>query len=423
MKGVLRSLLPLAATCAIVTGCGGSGTGASSASATSGVSAVPAAAQGSPKEAALRAALQQDINLYLKTRAKPEHISAISFSLSRAGDPANLNLTAGTNEWGGRGGNVTPSGLFQVGSITKSFTSVAVLQLVAAGKLSLDDTVGKWLPQYPAWKGITIRRLLNMTSGIETYDNTPSFQTAFAKDPMHFFSTAQLLSFVYPPKGRPANFKPGWYYSNSAYILSQMIVQRAGGVAFDDVLRNQVIAPQHLANTYYDANMYPASIRARTVAGYFASTDPVNDSLNRLYGKDVRDFSVSWTQGAGGIVATPEDVTHWARALFDGPLLSQKQRADMESIVSSADGLPIASTSAKVPHAFGLGVAQTTAPGIGTFWFYQGETMGYRVMYAYFPVTRTVYAVGLNSQPDTKQDQLGPLMVTIYKTLQANNAI
>ena len=421
MKAVLRPAFLLVAACALWSGCAGSGSGASNADAT----AVPVAGASpvSAQDAALRAALQQNINLYLKTRARPEHLSAVSFSLSRPGNPENINLTAGTNEFGGGGGDVTPSGLYQVGSITKSFTSVAILHLAAAGKLGLDDTVGKWLPQYPAWKSITIRRLLNMTSGIPTYDETPAFQSAFAKDPMHFFSAAQLVSFVYPLPGHAAVLKPGYYYSNTAYILAQMIAQRASGVAFDGLIRGRVIAPQHLTDTFYDANVYPPAIRARTVPGYFVTRAPEAAGLNALYGKNVRDFSLSWAQGAGGIVATPEDVTRWARALFEGPLLAPTQRAEMQSIVSFATGKPIAVTSVKDPNGFGLGLAQNTNRDMGTYWYYQGGTMGYRVVYVYFPASRIIYAVGLNSQPDEKQDQLGHLILTIFKTLQMKNAI
>ena len=420
MNRARRTMLPLVAACAIVSGCGSSNSAASSGAASS--AAVPAASAPA-KDAALQTALQQDIDAYLKTRGQAEHISAVSFSLSRAADPENLNLTAGTYEYGGGGGKVTPASLFQIGSITKSFTSVAILHLAAAGKLSLDDTVGKWLPQYPAWKDVTIRRLLDMTSGIETYDNNQRFQRAFAKDPMHFFSAAQLVSFVYPAPGHAPAFEKGWYYSNTAYILSQMIAQRASGIAFDDLVRDQLIAREHLTNSFFEINMYPPTVRSRMVDGYFASHDAINAGLQPLYGKSVRDLSVSWLQGAGGIVGTPDEVTHWVRALFDGPLLARQQRADMERIVSLASGKPVASTSAKDPRGFGLGIAQMTMPGMGTYWFYEGETLGYRVMYVYLPLTRTVYAVGTNSQPDGKQDKLGPLMGTIYKTLQTHNAL
>ena len=138
-------------------------------------------------------------------------------------------------------------------------------------------------------------------------------------------------------------------------------------------------------------------------SGYFFSHDADNAGLAPLLGQDVRDDSVSWMQGAGAIVSTPEDLTHWCRALYSGPILAPKQRAELFTLVSLRTGKPIATTTASEPRGFGLGVAQMTMPQLGTVWFYEGMTLGYRMIHIYFPKQDAVIAFGLNSQPDSNR--------------------
>jgi D-alanyl-D-alanine carboxypeptidase len=142
-----------------------------------------------------------------------------------------------------------------------------------------------------------------------------------------------------------------------------------------------------------------------------------------LVGRDVSRYSVSWMKAAGSIVSTPEDLTRWAHALYSGPMLAAKQRAELLSIVSMKNGKPIETTDLRDPHGFGLGVAQITTPQTGTIWFYKGMTFGYRMLHLYLPRQGAVIAFGLNSQPDPKQDQSLNLALTIYQTLHAAGRI
>ena len=188
--------------------------------------AVPASAA-SPSTAALKVALARDVNQYLATRSKIEHLSAISLSVSLKGSSDYINVTAGRTQYGGGGAPTTPDNIFQIGSNTKAFTSVAILQLEAEGKLNIDQTIGKWLPQYPAWKNVTIRRLLSMTSGIPSYDNTDAMLAAYAKTPKRHFTVPELIAYVYPSDPKAPKPTTGYSYSNTNYLLAELIVEKA----------------------------------------------------------------------------------------------------------------------------------------------------------------------------------------------------
>lgn len=373
----------------------------------------PATAQSS--DAALTLSLRRALAQYIATRAKPEHISAASLSISLKGSEKNINLAAGTTKYPNVGAKVTPADLFEIGSITKSFTSVAILRLETADKLTIEDKLGKWLPQYPEWKDVTIHRLLDMTSPIPGYDSQPSIAKIMGDDPSHGFSPRELVASAYPHNGKPEPVS-GWTYSNTNYILAQMIVEKASGKPYADVVR-ELFDQVGLKNTYYEQNLYPASITDRMVSGYFFSHDPINEPLAPLLGKDVKSDSVSWMQGAGGIVSSMEDVSRWARALYEGPLLADKQRGELMTLVSDKTGEPISGASKERPSAFGLGVGAGFRPVFGAYWYYQGMTLGYRVLYAYFPKNSAVIVVGLNSQPDEKQNHSGALLEQVYGVL------
>jgi D-alanyl-D-alanine carboxypeptidase len=377
---------------------------------------VPAAAATS--DATVRASLQRDLNQYLAARSKIEHISAISLSISLRGQPENINVTVGQTRYGG-GTPAAPDQLWQVGSNTKAFTSATILQLEAEGKLTIDQTVGRWLPQYPAWKDVTIRRLLDMTSGIPGYNKVPAWLTDYAKNPRRNFTSPALIAYVYP-KNNPNAPPPttGYDYSNTNYLLAELIIERASRRSYASELERRFFQSNiGLNDTYYSGTQYPRDVLDRMVSGYFFSHAGDRFGAAAIFGKDVRDYSVSWMQGAGSIVSTPEDLTRWARALYTGPMLAPKQRAELLSLVSNKTGKPIAKTSPGDPNGFGLGVAQSTVPEIGTVWWYLGETLGYRMFLIYFPRQDAVIAYGLNSSPDKSDGS--KLAITIYKTLRA----
>jgi D-alanyl-D-alanine carboxypeptidase len=388
----------------------------------------------------LKEALRKDLRDYLNSRSTIEHISTLSMTVSFRGG-STINAAVGTTEYGG-GKPVTPNNVFQIGSNTKAFTSVLLLRLEADGVLSIDDTVGKWLPQYPAWSDITIRQLLNMTSRIPTYDNEPAQISEYDNDPYVENTLSQLVAFVYPTVRTSG---PGFGYSNTGYILVQMIIDKAyasmdhhGDVQRDDRSNKEdegngdkdyykkelrkLIDEVGLRDTFYEPYFYPESVTRRLVSGYYVNTDP--PVLTKLLGKDTSGFSLGWTQAAGGMISTPEDLTKWARALFEGNVLQPKQLSELTSLVAIPSGEPIPETSPANPQGFALGLFQLDDPDMGMFWGYQGSTIGYRAAYAYFPSTGLIICVFTNSQVASDESTVTTVLFhSLYDTLKANGKI
>ncbi|HYH26450.1 MAG TPA: serine hydrolase domain-containing protein [Blastococcus sp.] len=359
----------------------------------------------------LTSQLRADLEAYLRERGVAEHVSGAGVSVNLPDRRRTIDVSAGTTTFGGSE-PVRPDSVWQIGSNTKAFTSVLLLQLEAEHRLSIDDTLSTWLPQYPQWGDVTLRRLLNMTSGIATYDDQPAWYADYGADPHTYFSPERLVGYVLDA---PAT--SGYSYSNTNYVLAEMIIERVTGTSYQDQLYRRIIDPLCLRDLHYRPDVYPASVTSREPAGYL-----VNDQfpLPQL-GQDVSRNTLSWARAAGGIVSTTSDMTRWERALYGGRLLPPQQQAELESLVSTTTGQPIGSTSVTDPQGFGLGIAQLTDPQLGTFWFYEGETLGFRALHAYFPDSGLIIAIGLNSATD--DDQSATLMKSVYDTLRANGMI
>jgi D-alanyl-D-alanine carboxypeptidase len=336
-------------------------------------------------------------------------VSAVSLAVAFRGRRPGINLAVGSTRY--RGGRpISLSNLWQIGSNTKAFTAVMVLQLEAEHKLSIYDRLGKWLPQYPAWRRITIKQLLNMTSGIQDVFAQPAFLRAYAAAPNHVFSSKRLVSYVV---GLPR--KPGWVYSNTNYVLAQMIIKRVTHDSYADQLRRRIVIPLGLHNLFFSATRYPRSVSARLPAGYYHISPKAMPDLASLFNKDQSRYPIP-APSSGGIVSSPAAVARWYRALFNGRVLPTKQQRELESLVSEKTGKPIKKTTRADPAGFGLGVSQTTHPALGTVWAYVGSTLGgFRFVLIYLPRSGSSIAIGANSLPE--QDQLPLLLASVYRTL------
>jgi len=373
--------------------------------------------------------VQAALNAWLAARAPIEKVTGIAAYISFGAAGPVIEAFAGKV---GRDPDARPvdqDTLYQMGSTSKSFTVAVILKLEAAGKLSIDDTLGKWLPEYPAWKDVTIRRLLNMTSGIPNYSETEWMSRAWANEPMRAITLKELVDAAYPSATNQLPVSKGYHYSNTNYILAAMIAEKASGKSFTDLVYERVLEPYGLYSTFYEASTYPESVIKRLSHGYFenrACTDyqpECKESWNLpVVGRDVREMSTSWMQSAGGAVSSARDVDRWMRAVFGGKVVPPKQQQEWTELVSTKTGEPIERVSADDPEGFALGLARRILGPLGAQWFYEGESLGYRTIYLWIADQDLMITVQTNTQPPEGTDKLGDAINALYEIVKKPKA-
>ena len=215
-------------------------------------------------DAALTAHLQQILDAYVKDRASIEGLSGAALQVDRGAGKPILAVYAGDNGLSDQK-PIGPDTLFDIGSNTKEFTSALILKLEAAGKLNIEDRIGKWLPQYPAWKDVTIRALLQMTSPIPNYSETVAIGKIEVADLHHQFAGKDLIGFVDPAKGNHFPPAAGWFYSNTNYILAGLIIEAASGMNYEQALTTMILEPLGLHDTFYADGTHPGPAAAGPV--------------------------------------------------------------------------------------------------------------------------------------------------------------
>jgi len=193
----------------------------------------------------------------------------------------------------------------RIGSVTKQFTSTAILMLAEEGKLALDDDITKHLPDYPTkGKKITVEHLLTHTSGIVSYTGKPSFRAILTQD----LAPAALIAVF---KDDPLTFEPGtrYAYNNSGYVLLGAIIEKAGGMPYAKFVEQRIFVPLGMADTAYEGY---ARGKAPPAVGH--STTPTGFRL-------ATPISMTLPYAAGAIVSTVDDLARWDASVTSGKLL------------------------------------------------------------------------------------------------------
>ena len=373
--------------------------------------------------------VQAALDAWLAARAPIEKVTGIAAYISFGATGPAIEAFVGKVSRDPDADPVDQDTLYQMGSTSKSFTVAVILQLEAAGKLSIEDTLGKWLPEYPAWKNVTIRRLLNMTSGIPNYSEVKWISQIWATEPMRALTLKELVDAAYPSATNQLPTRKGYHYSNTNYILAGMIAEKASGKSFRDLVHELVIEPHGLTSTFYEASSYPKPVIKRLAHGYFESKvcaeyqPKCKEAWNApIVGRDVRNYSVSWMQSAGGGIANARDVDRWMRAVFGGKVVPAKQQEEWTQLVSMKTGEPIATLSADDPGGFALGLGYKKLGALGAQWFYEGESLGYRTLYVWIADKDLMITVQTNSAPPEGTDKLGDAISALYDTIKEPEA-
>lgn len=279
----------------------------------------------------------------------------------------------------GENAPIAKDSLFQVGSVTKTFTATLVAQAIQNQLISLNDPLKKYLSTYPKWNDITVEQLVDQTSGIFDYINSKNWwnRCGAAIRRGETYKPSQLLKIAYQ---YPDYFQPGtrWSYSNTNYILLGLILEKATHKSMASLMQN-LIRSNNLSHTYYLPKAYSQSIMQKMAHGY-GYYDQVYDAT-REHG--------SWAHTAGAMVSSPEDLVRWMQMLFSenqsGESLPTLRYIHLKSPV---DGKSVASYD-QTGYSFGLFRMNTPE---GLIWFTPGLTPGYVTGMIYAPCQRAYVA-------------------------------
>lgn len=257
-----------------------------------------------------------------------------------------------------------------IGSISKSITAALLVRLAERGRLSLDDPVGRWLPPIPhVDPAITVRQLLNHTSGLFDVTEAPGYRDSILADVAARWTPQRTLALLRPPLSARGT---EWRYCNTNYLLAGLVAEAVGGRPFHEQVREELFAPLPIAAAFLDQSE-PASGALAT--GWVGGTTDVMNARASTY-------SAAWA--AGAYFFTPEALARWWQGLMTGRLVGDASLAAMMTPVGS--------------ESYGLGMSRRLLAG-RMVWGHTGEIRGFASVAVHDPAGRFTVVVIANQNP------------------------
>jgi len=290
---------------------------------------------------------------------------------------------------------------FRIASNTKTMTAAVIVLLAQEGKLSLNDPVSKYVPGVPNGDNITITELLNMRSGLYSYDDDPEFWAMLERDPTKVWSPAEVLAiaFTHPPYFPPGK---GYHYSNTNYALLGLIAERMDEKPLASCLQDRLFGPLGLKDTLLPAitlNTLPEPYSH----GYLYGGCSFSNLTDKPYPSDVRAAvragtlkpddctgqNSSYASAAGGVISTANDLAVWIKALVGGKVLNADyQRQWLDSLQPEDPSKPEG-------QKYGYGISQISW-GPNTIYFHGGEMPGFNSKISYDPTNKLTLIIWTN---------------------------
>lgn len=329
---------------------------------------VPAAASAAPgREARVGAAVRATMQEW--------QIPGVILGVWQPGQPPlvkaygarNVNLAAGT-----RGKPMKTGFYMRLGSETKTFTGTAVLQLVEAGRVGLEDPISKYVKGVPNGKAITVRELGEMRSGLADYTSNQTWLGEFLAAPEREWKPRELLAAAF---ALPPSFAPGarFEYTNTNFILLGLLVEKVSGERIGTYYKRHILRPLRMEHTVFPQGSefplpHPQGYTGQTATGQ------IGDSTG---------YSPSWAWAAGAMISNLHDLRIWAKAVATGTLLSPAIQRQRERFIP-ATGLP--------PVRYGFGLYEVNG-WVG----HDGEVPGYESLTLYLPARETTMVILTNT--------------------------